>query len=193
MKHEKTFAGYAKLCIYPAPLCTFASTFHLWKFPAISNTFKSLYSSLSPPSLLNSPLEFSVTLKKVGQKSLGFSIVGGRNSSRGHSPLFVRSIAPNSIASEDGRLHSGDHITRINGVCVCLCFVCARTCVCLCQCIYVCVCLCQCMCVCDTELKLLHVYMTFSAVCECSLMPRHPTLPMYVGGAAGHETMCECA
>jgi ligand of Numb protein X 1/2 len=62
-----------------------------------------------------SPLEFSVTLKKVGQKSLGFSIVGGRNSARGHSPLFIRSIAPNSLASEDGRLHSGDRITQING------------------------------------------------------------------------------
>jgi C-terminal processing protease CtpA/Prc len=56
-----------------------------------------------------------VTLKKVGQKSLGFSIVGGRNSARGHSPLFIRSIAPNSLASEDGRLHSGDRITQING------------------------------------------------------------------------------
>ena len=56
-----------------------------------------------------------MTLKKDGQKSLGFSIVGGRNSSRGHCPLFIRSIAPNSIASEDGRLHSGDKISQING------------------------------------------------------------------------------
>jgi C-terminal processing protease CtpA/Prc len=65
-----------------------------------------------------SPSEFSVTLKKDGQKSLGFSIVGGRNSSRGHCPLFIRSIAPNSIASEDGRLHSGDKISQINGTAV---------------------------------------------------------------------------
>ena len=74
--------------------------------------------SLPPPSpslSLSSPSEFSVTLKKDGQKSLGFSIVGGRNSSRGHCPLFIRSIAPNSIASEDGRLHSGDKISQING------------------------------------------------------------------------------
>ena len=62
-----------------------------------------------------SPMEFSVTLKKDGQKSLGFSIVGGRNSSRGHCPLFIRSIARNSIASEDGRLNSGDRISQING------------------------------------------------------------------------------
>ena len=66
-------------------------------------------------SFCYSPSEYSVTLKKDGQKSLGFSIVGGRNSSRGNSPLFIRSIAPDSIAADDGRLHSGDKISQING------------------------------------------------------------------------------
>ena len=63
-----------------------------------------------------------MTLKKDGHKSLGFSIVGGRNSSRGNCPLFIRSIAPDSIAADDGRLHSGDRLTQINGTtisCVC--------------------------------------------------------------------------
>ena len=75
----------------------------------------SLSPCVSPPPPSHSPLEFSVTLKKDGQKSLGFSIVGGRNSTRGNSPLFIRSIAPQSISAEDGRLHSGDKITQING------------------------------------------------------------------------------
>ena len=51
-----------------------------------------------------------------GSESLGFSLVGGVNSSKGNSPVYVRSIAPGGTASEDGRLHKGDEIMKINGI-----------------------------------------------------------------------------
>ena len=44
--------------------------------------------------------------------------MGGVNSSRGHSPVYIRSIAPKGIASEDGRIQSGDELISINGVSV---------------------------------------------------------------------------
>lgn len=67
---------------------------------------------------LLSPTEYSITLRRGGAESLGFSIVGGVNSTRGHSPVYIRSIAPKSIAWEDGRLQSGDELTAINGISV---------------------------------------------------------------------------
>ena len=51
-----------------------------------------------------------------GTESLGFSLVGGVNSSRGDSPIYIRSIAPGGIAADDGRLQPGDEITKINGL-----------------------------------------------------------------------------
>ena len=51
-----------------------------------------------------------------GKESLGFSIVGGANSSKGDSPVYIRSVAANSITEEDGRLRPGDEILRINGI-----------------------------------------------------------------------------
>ena len=65
-----------------------------------------------------SPTEYTITLKRDGNESLGFSIVGGVNSSRGHSPVYIRSIAPKSIAADDGRLQSGDELLSINGISV---------------------------------------------------------------------------
>ena len=61
-------------------------------------------------------MEYTVTLQRSSKESLGFSIVGGANSARGNSPVFIRSIAPKSIAAEDGRLRSGDEILKINGL-----------------------------------------------------------------------------
>ena len=68
--------------------------------------------SLSPLS----PAEYTITLKRDNSESLGFSIVGGVNSSRGNSPVYIRSIAPQSIAATDGRLQSGDELISINGI-----------------------------------------------------------------------------
>lgn len=61
-------------------------------------------------------MEYNITLQRSGTESLGFSIVGGAKSTRGNSPVFIRSIAPSSIAYHDGRLKSGDEILKINGV-----------------------------------------------------------------------------
>ncbi len=64
------------------------------------------------------PEEYNITLQRAGNESLGFSIVGGVNSARGNSPVFIRNIAASSIAHDDGRLHTGDKILKINGVSV---------------------------------------------------------------------------
>lgn len=57
-----------------------------------------------------------ITLTRSSTESLGFSLVGGVNSSRGNSPVYVRSIAKGGIAAQDGRLHQGDEIIKINGI-----------------------------------------------------------------------------
>ena len=61
-------------------------------------------------------MEVDITILRSGSESLGFSLVGGVNSSKGNSPVYVRSIAPQGLAAEDGRLQPGDEILRINGV-----------------------------------------------------------------------------
>lgn len=72
-----------------------------------------LFHFCSPPF---SPLEYTIILVREGKESLGFSIVGGANSSKGDSPVYIRSVAANSITEEDGRLRPGDEILRINGI-----------------------------------------------------------------------------
>lgn len=53
-----------------------------------------------------------------GTESLGFSLVGGVNSSKGNSPVYVRSVAPSGLVAQDGRLHPGDELLKINGTSV---------------------------------------------------------------------------
>lgn len=53
--------------------------------------------------------------KGPGKKSLGFTIVGGRDSPKGALGIFIKSILPSGQAAEDGKLLAGDEILAVNG------------------------------------------------------------------------------
>lgn len=60
----------------------------------------------------------TITLKRGGEKGLGFSIAGGRGSTPykdGDSGVFISKIAEGGTAERDGRLQVGDKVLSING------------------------------------------------------------------------------
>lgn len=83
--------------------------------PPASNHFCTMPRGPRPKSMACS--FHTVTLAKgPGHKSLGFTIVGGRDSPRGALGIFVKTIlAGGQAAATGGRLQAGDEILAVNG------------------------------------------------------------------------------
>ncbi|XP_029643033.1 ligand of Numb protein X 2 isoform X2 [Octopus sinensis] len=56
----------------------------------------------------------TISLLRGPNGSLGFAIVGGRDSSLGNLPMFVKSVVQDTPAAKDGRLRCGDMLLSVN-------------------------------------------------------------------------------
>lgn len=56
----------------------------------------------------------TISLLRSPSGSLGFAIVGGRDSSLGNLPMFVKSVVQDTPAAKDGRLRCGDMLLSVN-------------------------------------------------------------------------------
>lgn len=57
----------------------------------------------------------TVTLEK-GPGGLGFSIVGGYDSTHGDLPIYIKTIFEKGAAAESGDLKCGDRIIAVDGI-----------------------------------------------------------------------------
>ena len=72
---------------------------------------------LSSSSLHNTPpqpSEKTVVFVKKGNRPLGFTLCGGKDSKWGDLGIFIRKIQPGGLAHEDGRVKEGDELLEVN-------------------------------------------------------------------------------